>query len=68
MCVRKSVEFREPRVTPGEDLVKVSSVHKSPEAEYGSHISNICSRSKNDKLRLILRLESISSKRLTENY
>ena len=67
MCVRESAEFREPRVTLGEDLVEVWSDHKSPEAEYEGHIFNVCSRSKNDKLRLILRLELNSLKRLTEN-
>ena len=32
MCLRESIEFRERRVTPGEDLDEVKSRQKSTEA------------------------------------
>ena len=55
MCVRERIEYRECRVTPGEDLGKVKSGQKSAEAEYGCHISKLCSHLMNDELRSILK-------------
>ena len=55
MCVRERIEYRECRVTPGEDLGEVKSGQKSTEAEYGGHISNLCSHLMNDELRSILK-------------
>ena len=53
--MRESIEFGEYRVTPGEDLGEVKSGQKSAEAEYGGHISNLCSHLMNDELRSILK-------------
>ena len=55
MCVRESIEFRECRVTPGEDFGEVKSGQKSAETEYGGHISNLYSHLMNNESRSILK-------------